>query len=162
MLTKFDNVPAADFTIDRILSDMPISVKRHSHVITATAAFSNREQDFLNYRPGCISAIKLPQYKAAPLSPQYKAKTAERKNYCHCMQVSSSEVPWLRNCQHKLELRVLISATWYVLIIMQSSRSTMPLIDEDHYSVCGNWKQATINFSTQPLTEISTRSISWG
>jgi len=90
---KFDNVPAGGFTIDRILSDKPVGFKRHSHGIAAVAAFSNREQDFLNCRLGCISAIKLPQCKAAPLSPQYKAKTAERKNYCHCMQVSSSEVP---------------------------------------------------------------------
>jgi hypothetical protein len=90
---KFDNVPAAAFTIDRILSDKPVSFKRHSYGITAVAAFSNGQQDFLNYRLGCISAIKLPEYRAAPLSTQYKAKTAECKNYCHCMQVNSSEVP---------------------------------------------------------------------
>jgi hypothetical protein len=90
---KLDNIPAAAFTIDRILSDKPVSFKRHSFGITAVAAFSNGEQDFLNYRLGCISAIKFPEYRAALLSTQYKAKTAESKNYCHCMQISSYEVP---------------------------------------------------------------------
>jgi len=90
---KLDNVPAAAFTIDRILSDKSFSFKRHSYGITAVAAFSNGEQDFLNYSLGCISAIKLPEYRAAPLSTRYKAKTAECKNYCHCMQVRCSEVP---------------------------------------------------------------------
>ena len=92
-MMKLDNVPAAAFTIDRILSDKPVSFKRHSYGITAVAAFANEEQDFLNYRLGCISAIKLPEYTAAPLSIQYKAKTAECRNYCHCMQVRSSKVP---------------------------------------------------------------------
>jgi len=90
---KSDNVPAAAFTIDRILSDKSFRFKRHSYGITAAAAFSNEQQDFLNYSLGCISVIKLPEYRAAPLSTQYKAQTDKCTNYCHCMQVSSSEVP---------------------------------------------------------------------
>jgi hypothetical protein len=37
-------------------------------------------QYFLNYRLVWITAIKLSEYRAAPLSPQYKEKTAECKN----------------------------------------------------------------------------------
>jgi hypothetical protein len=76
---KLDEVPTAAFTIDRILYDRPVSFKRHSYGITAVAAFSNEEQDFLNYRLGSITALKRTEYRATPLSPQHKANTAVRK-----------------------------------------------------------------------------------
>ena len=66
---KFDNVSAADFTVDRILSDKPVKFKRYSRGITAVAAFSNRGTGLSKLQTGLHFSNKTSPIQGGTIKP---------------------------------------------------------------------------------------------